>query len=55
MHKMMLMYRIVPSEAQNQNTDHFKGTQEEKVGQADILGLPTGPDDLYEDADIIMC
>ena len=36
-----------------QNTNVFKGTQEENVCLEDVLGLPTGSDDLYKDMDII--
>ena len=36
-----------------QNTDPFKGTQEEKVCLEDVPGLPIDPDDKNEDTDII--
>ena len=36
------------------NTDRFEGTQEEKVCLEDVPGLPTNPDDKYEDTDTIV-
>ena len=37
-----------------QNTDPFEGAQEENVCLEDVLGLPTDPDDYYEDTDMII-
>ena len=37
-----------------QNNDPFEGIQEEKVCLEDVPGLPTDPNDEYEDDDIIV-
>ena len=37
-----------------QNTDPFEVAQEGSLCLEDVLGLPTDPDDYYEDTDIIV-
>ena len=52
MHQIKSMYRITCDFGSLQNTDPFRGTQEENVCLEDVPVLPTDPDDYYEDTDI---